>query len=228
MSRTKRVVNILAIVVITLACAPLLPQPVVFPTNGPGAIDTFVAATYGVAATQTAVFAPTSTFTPTTTPTPSNTPTETPLPTNTIIFRLATFTPVKVATSTKKVVPTSTGSGGGGGGGGGTTYACSVISVTPANKTKFSPNDTFTAQWKVKNTGNVTWDHNSVDYLYISGAALQTQALYDLPSDVAVNASITLPASMQAPASTGTYSTTWNLRSGADKFCTMTLTIIVQ
>lgn len=229
MNRNKRVVYLLAIVALTLACAPLLPQPVVFPTNGPGAIDTFIAATSGVAATQTAEFAPTTTSTPTTTPTPSNTPTQTPLPTNTIIFRFATFTPVKVATSTKKPAATSTGGGGGGGGGGGdATYACSVISVTPASNTIFAPNDAFTMQWKVKNIGNIKWDENSVDYGYVSGTALHLQPLYDLPANVAIGATITLPVSMQSPASVGTYTTTWSLRVGTDKFCTLKITIRVQ
>ncbi len=231
MNRNKRVVYILAIVALTLACAPLLPQPVTFPTNGPGAIDTFVAATYGAAATQTAVFAPTSTSTATITPTASNTPTVTPLPTNTIIFRLpATFTPVKIATSSTKKAATATTTGGGGGGGGGTTanYKCSVVSVTPANNTIFSPNAPFTAQWKVKNIGDTQWDENSVDYLYINGASMHTQALYDLTANVAVNASITLSVSMQAPSSPGTYSATWSMRAGATRFCSLKVTIKVQ
>lgn len=223
MDRKKRFGYLLVSLAITLACAPVLPAVAPLPTLPVGAVDTIVAGTYAAASTSTALQI-TPSATPGDTLTPSPTPTITPTATATIIFKMPTQVII--------VPPTSSGGGTGGGGtGGGTTptvdYKCIVIKVTPAFNTHFAPNTNFTATWRVKNAGNIYWDHKSVDYRYSSGAALHLQALYDLPNDVKPGKLVDLSVDMRAPATNGTYTTTWTLRVGQENFCSMKLIIKV-
>jgi hypothetical protein len=97
----------------------------------------------------------------------------------------------------------------------------------PPNSTHFAANAPFTANWTVKNTGDQTWLATSVDVTYSSGANLSSAPLYDTTSDVNVGSSTTLSVPMKAPASPGTYTTTWSLRVSSTLFCSMSLTIIV-
>ncbi|MCL4825676.1 MAG: hypothetical protein KJZ57_15825, partial [Anaerolineales bacterium] len=82
----KRSAFLVAALVITLACAPVLPSIAPLPTQAVGAVDTIVAATYNAAATGTAVVVSkyTSTPTPPGTRTPAPTPTVTPTGTATV------------------------------------------------------------------------------------------------------------------------------------------------
>jgi hypothetical protein len=95
--RGDRILSLLLLSVLLLACAPI--NPFTVPTQIPGAVDTAVAMTAAEAARQTQAALPTSTpFVPSATPT--NTPTITPTPTATVIFILDTPTPLVTDTPT--------------------------------------------------------------------------------------------------------------------------------
>lgn len=231
MNRKKRIGYVLITLLVTLACVPILPAVAPLPTQPVGAVDTIVAATYGAARSATALVRSQYTSTPTLPPTftPSHTPSITPSATATFIlsFPIRTNTPTPKKTSTPK--PTSASGGGGGGGGGSTdSYVCRVIGVSPPLGAVKAPGALFTATWRVKNVGNVRWDHNSVDYLFRSGAHLHLQAIYDLPVDVPVNDVVDLQVAMQAPAAPGTYTTLWIMHVGQTYFCSLKVTIKVQ
>ncbi len=181
------------------------------PTLGPGGIDTIVAQTAGAAATQTAALIPPSP-TPTETPTATRTPTVTPSLTPTFLFILAT--------RSKTPTPGASSSSG--------DFACSLISQSPADGATMKKNEAFTVTWKVKNTGAVTWDTNSVDFIYVSGAKLASVKVADLPNSVAVGDTIALKLGMNAPGANGTYKTVWTLHHGKTQFCKVNISIVVQ
>jgi len=211
---------LLTVVLVLSGCGPLYLSPL--PTQVPGAVDTIVAMTYAAAATQTALFLPTATDTPTETATPTKTrlpPTGTPTPTATFFFTLRP--PTKYRSPTP--IPTSSGVSSGNSG----SYQCRKISQNPSNSTKFSPSTNFDVKWRVKNTGTSRWDSGSVDYIYIRGQKMHTQAIYDLPSDVKPGGSVDIVVDMTSPNSAGTYSTTWSLRIGKTNFCSLKLIIVV-
>ncbi len=89
-------------------------------------------------------------------------------------------------------------------------------------------NEAFTVSWKVKNTGAVTWDTNSVDFIYVSGAKLASVKVADLPNSVAVGDTIALTLGMNAPGANGTYKTVWTLHHGKTQFCKVNISIVVQ
>lgn len=223
MDRKKRVGYLLVTLAITLACVPALPVVAPLPTQPVGAVDTIVAGTYAAASTGTALKT-TSTPTPADTLTPSHTPTITPTATATIIFKTPTQVKLNLTASSGGG---GTGGGGTGGSGGGVEYECTVVNVTPASGTHFAPNTNFTTTWRVKNTGNIRWYSNSVDYRYSTGKVLHLQALYDLPMDVIPGKLVDLAVSMRSPSTDGIYSTTWTMRVGKESFCAMKLTIRV-
>jgi hypothetical protein len=161
---------------------------------------------------------------PSLTPTPTITPTqntETPLPTitPTFLFILSSPTPL--------VIPTLTLSSNGGGSSS-DNFACRITKVSPPNGSSFNPRDDFDAVWSVRNIGQKKWDRTGIDYIYSSGDKLHKVSGYDLTSTVGVGDSIDLGVDMQAPKNSGTYTTTWTMRSGNKTFCTMTLTIVVK
>jgi hypothetical protein len=212
--KTKLFVWVTALALI-MACAPALGTPSV-PTVDPGAVGTFIAQTVNAASTQTAASIPTLTPSPTATPT-QNTETPSPTPTATVIFILASSTPI--------VVPTLTSSGGGTSS---ENFSCQVTRVSPANGTRFDPRDDFDAIWTVRNNGQRNWDRNSIDIVYSSGDRIHKVSGYDLDENVRVGNSIDVGVDMQAPKDPGTYNTTWVMRRGDNTFCTMTLTIVVR
>jgi Ig-like domain-containing protein len=203
----------LATLVAVMACVPTVVAPPSMPTTDPNAINTYIVQTANVASSQTAAVLPTSTPTGTFTPTPRNTDTPEPTATATVLFLFYTSTPV--------VLPgTDVASS--------KSYACEVMSVTPADGTTFASRAAFDAAWKVKNIGKRDWDHNSVDYAYLSGDKFHKVATYDLDTTLAAGEIRTLVVAMQAPKNPGTYTTNWTLRISAVNFCTMSLTIVVK
>ena len=214
--KTKLLMWVTALALI-MACVPTLAAPSV-PTLDPGAVNTFIAQTVIAASTRTAAAMPS--LTPTATLTPiQNTDTPEPTATNTVIFILSSPTPL--------VIPTFTLSSSGGGSSS-DNFACRITKVSPANGSSFNPRDDFDAVWTVRNIGQKKWDRTGVDYIYSSGDKLHKISGYDLSSNVSVGESIDLGVDMQAPKNSGTYTTTWTMRSGSKTFCTMTLTIVVK
>jgi hypothetical protein len=224
MDRNKRIGTLLVMLAITLACAPVLPAVAPLPTQQVGAVDTMIAGTYVAAFTSTAMNT-TPTPTPRATLTPSQTPTITATPTATIIFK----------TPTSFSLPGGGGGGGGGGasatpggGGGGPIYACRIVKTTPPYGSHQKRGKDFKTTWIVRNTGNMDWDVNSVDYKYFSGAQIQKQSLYDLPFSVAPKKEVALFVAMQVPNKRGTYITTWIMQIGDELFCNLEQKIIAD
>jgi hypothetical protein len=103
-----------------------------------------------------------------------------------------------------------------------------VVSQEPENNTVFDPREDFDAFWEVRNTGDNTWDANSIDYRYARGDEIHQQEIYDLPDNVGAGRRIDLGVDMRAPNRAGTYTTTWQVRMGRTVLCSMSLTIIVR
>lgn len=225
MDRNKRIFSLLVTLAITLACVPALPVVAPLPTQPVGAVDTMVAGTYAAASTGTAMnTTPTPTLSDTLTP--SRTPTITPTGTATIIFKTPTLFSVGGGGGSS-----GGGSSGGGSSGGGSTnpnYSCKLIKTIPAYGSRLARNKNFKTTWRVVNTGDIVWDRNSVDYLYVSGTPMHMQSLYDLPISVAPNRQVDLVVSMQVPSKKGTYVTTWTMRVGHETFCILEQKIIAN
>ena len=227
MDRNKRIFSLLVTLAITLACVPALPAVAPLPTQPVGAVDTMIAGTYAAASTSTAMnTTPTPTLSDTLTP--SRTPTITPTGTATIIFKTPTMFSVGGGSS-------SGGSSGGSSSGSGTStgneppvYSCKLVKLTPAYGAHLKRNRNFIMTWRVVNTGNIVWDHNSVDYMYLSGTPMHTQSLYDIPISVGPNRQVDLSVRMQVPSKKGTYVTTWTMKVGSDTFCTLEQMIIAD
>jgi hypothetical protein len=225
-TRKVKIFYLAVTILLVMACVPTFAAP--FPTVDPNAVNTFIAQTADAASTQTAAAQPTSTFTPTITPTR---PTDTPSPTatSTVIFILSTPTQLVIPTFTS--VSSTGGGGSGGSGDSGITsenYSCQIISVSPANGTRFNARDDFDAVWRVRNNGQRNWDRNSVDFIYDSGDRIHKVAGYDLNANVPSGDTINIGADMEAPRNSGTYTTYWTLRVGNNEFCRMSLTINVR
>lgn len=183
--------------------------PAPIPTFDVNAPLTAIVLTSNAAATQTQQFAP-PTLTPTVTATRTPLPTETITPT--FIFSLPTST----------VPPTQIPAGSSG-----LDLDCQVLSQEPANNAIISMGSTFTAKWLIANVGIKTWPSDNADYRYSSGDKLHLQPIYDLEKNVEAGKIIELLVAMQAPNTIGTFSTTWQIAIGQERFCSMKITITV-
>jgi hypothetical protein len=210
LKRNYRILAILLAFALLIACAPFaVATPPAPPTFDPLSLNTIIAQTAGAAATQTFVLQPTLTPVPTLTKTPTEIPTSTP----TFIFVLSTPT-VPSPTPTLDV--------------NGPKYACQVVSKIPTDNTVFARGIPFKTHWQVLNTGTFAWDENSTDYRYISGDKLHTTAGFDFNQSVPTGGIIDLIVEMQAPNDPGTYKTTWGIATGKERFCSMSITIVVN
>jgi hypothetical protein len=105
---------------------------------------------------------------------------------------------------------------------------CTITAITPT--VKVPTNYDFDAVWTVKNTGTANWDNHAVDILYLSGQKMgKFSAPYDLPKylkpgDDAIDISV----DMVAPATPGTYTTTWQVHGDRGVLCELPLTLIVK
>jgi hypothetical protein len=213
--RKNRIFSFLITTALVLACAPtLVPASIPVPTFDPNSINTAIVLTAEAAATQTALMIP-PTLTPTVTMFPSNTPPPTKTVTPTFIFILPTST---VPSSTPALDTSGSGS----------QFACRVDSQTPQDKTIFAQGASFDAHWYVTNIGTDTWDSSSTDYRYNNGDKIHKAAIYDLNKSVPSGRQTEIVVGMKAPDSAGTYTTTWKINIGKNKFCSMNLTIIVN
>jgi hypothetical protein len=211
LKQNYRMLAILLVIALLLACAPvaLATPPAAPPTFDPFSLNTIIAQTAGAAATQTFVLQPTSTPMPTITKTPTETPTSTP----TFLFVL--FTPtVPSLTPTLDINAKP--------------YLCRVISQTPADNTGFTRGISFEAHWQVLNAGTFAWDENSADFRYFTGDSLHKTSAFDFNQSVPTGGVIDFVVPMQAPEEPGTYTTTWRIAVGKERFCPMSITIVVN
>jgi len=104
--------------------------------------------------------------------------------------------------------------------------SCTVTTNVPGSVNKSAE---FDARWTIKNTGNTTWDMNSVDYKFLSGTEMHKRDnRFDLPNTVKPGQSITLIVDMVAPKYSGYYSTTWGIVSGNTTLCSLPAQIYVK
>jgi hypothetical protein len=103
-----------------------------------------------------------------------------------------------------------------------------LISVDPPNGTTFDPRADFDAVWRVRNSGQNSWDRNSVDYMFLSGDQFHKVSGYDLSENVRAGETTNLTVDMEAPKNAGTYTTRWTLRVASSNFCTLELRIVVR
>jgi hypothetical protein len=197
-------------IALLLACAPIaVATPPVPPTFDLLSLNTAIAKTAGAAATQTYVLLPTLTPSSTVTKTPTEVPSSTP----TFLFLIATPT-------VPSLTPTLDASAG--------PLACRIVSQTPGDNTVFAAKATFEAHWLVLNTGKSVWDVNSADYRYAGGDQLHKVSGYDFNQSVSPGGSVDFVVAMQAPGDPGTYSTRWQIAVGKERFCPMSIKIVVK
>jgi hypothetical protein len=150
---------------------------------------------------------------PSTTPKPTLSPTSTPgiLP-EPVLSRTPNFVILQAS-------PTPSASSG---------LDCTLDWQSPSYAAWFDPEESFSAGWKVTNTGTVTWNPGSVVFTYLDGAKLHRDPLVQLKASVAPGQSVVLTADMKAPTNSTTYTTYWGLRQGDTFFCRLTVSIYVR
>ena len=104
---------------------------------------------------------------------------------------------------------------------------CKVRSQSMANGTHVNARERFDVGWKVKNIGTATWDPSNTDFVYVSGTKMYQADVLDLPTVVEPGDVIALSAALLSPKHPGTYMTVWALRRGENRFCRVSLEIIV-
>lgn len=211
MYRNQKIFLSSTLFIFMLACAvPSISSATTpIPTFDVNAPLTAIVLTFEAASTQTQQFAP-PTLTPTATATRTPFPTETVTPT--FIFALPTST----------VPPTQIQAGSSG-----LDLDCQILSQEPSANTIISMGSTFTAKWLIANVGIKTWPSDNADYRYSSGDKLHLQPIYDLEKNVEAGKIIELSVAMQAPNTTGAFSTIWQISIGQERFCSMKIAIIV-
>jgi hypothetical protein len=86
------------------------------------------------------------------------------------------------------------------------------VTETITDNTVFSPGDTFTKTWTIRNSGQCTWD---TDYqlVFTSGNSLSGDTSSDLPHDVPPGGVVVLSVDLKAPGTPGTYKGEWAIQS---------------
>jgi hypothetical protein len=87
-----------------------------------------------------------------------------------------------------------------------------VRDVTIPDGTKFTPGETFTKTWRLKNRGTCTW---TADYMLVftSGNSMGSTTAVRLPGNVAPGQSVDVSVTLTAPAQRGDYVGYWMLRN---------------
>jgi hypothetical protein len=154
--------------------------------SGEGSTETIVTPTPPVET----IPSPTATATLTATPQPTATlpPTATSVPTSTTIPPTATPTPIPC------------------------DWASFVKDVTISDGNIIKPGVTFTKTWRLKNIGSCTWTR---DYalVFVNGAQMDAPNRIWLDTQVRPGETVDLSVQLKAPARTGDYTGTWQLRN---------------
>ena len=130
---------------------------------------------------------------------------QTPLPTRTS-FTLPTFTSTATFTNTPSETPVAT-----------LTFTpgkdqAQEISQSPVDGTALNPGTDFDLRWEVKNIGTNDWNTNYY-YEYQSGVEGSGPNSYHISEEVNDGETITLIVDMVAPSSSGSYTSTWALKT---------------
>jgi hypothetical protein len=105
---------------------------------------------------------------------------------------------------------------------------CRLVWQSPRNGVTFDPLETFSAGWKIMNTGSTTWDENTVEFTYLGGAKLYDDPLVRLKASVPPGQAVVLSVEMKTPRNPTRYTSYWSLREGNTFFCTLMLSIYVE
>lgn len=92
-----------------------------------------------------------------------------------------------------------------------TNAAAFVTDVTVPDGTALAAGQTFNKIWRVRNTGTCTWG-TGYQFVFVGGESMTTATAAVVP-DTAPNATADLLIPMAAPASPGTHSGRWQLKS---------------
>ncbi len=87
-----------------------------------------------------------------------------------------------------------------------------IADVTIPDGTTFSPNESFTKTWRLRNAGSCTWT-TDFDLVFMGGSLLGAPPAVDLPHAVIPGNTVDLSVKMTAPADSGDYIGYWQLRS---------------
>jgi polar amino acid transport system substrate-binding protein len=85
----------------------------------------------------------------------------------------------------------------------------------------------FDAVWMVENISGADWASDSVDYRFVSGRELHSQALYDFTETVKAGETAKIIVDMVAPAAPGIYNTKWAIVAGSKTLCILTVSVNV-
>ena len=135
-------------------------------------------------------------------------PKKTPAPTATAeptVFLLKPYAPTAVPTATPKAVSTPTIAGC-------TSYSMVYVAdVTIPDGMQISAGSNFTKIWRIRNNGSCTW---SADFTFefVSGDRMGGASI-KLPKTVYPNDTVDLSVDMTAPAYSGTYKGSWQLKT---------------
>jgi len=133
-------------------------------------------------------------------------PTLPPTPTTSQVGE-ASSTPPPPPVATATPVPDVSGPGGC------TLNASYVADVTVPDNTVFTPGKAFTKTWRVRNSGTCAWE-TGTQLVFVSGDPLGGPTAVNVPS-VAPDSNTDVSVDLAAPATPGTYRSTWQLQSPA-------------
>jgi len=91
-----------------------------------------------------------------------------------------------------------------------------VKDVTVPDDTEYAPGAKFTKTWRLVNSGSCTWT-TDYDLVFSDGSAMSAPAAVALKSSVRPGETVDISVDMVAPASSGSFKSTWLLRDGSDK-----------
>lgn len=89
-----------------------------------------------------------------------------------------------------------------------------VTDVTVPDGTSFTPGQTFTKTWRLKNTGSCTWT-TSYRVIFDSGNSLGAPASFNLPTSVPPDAIVDISVQMKAPDAVKEYESHWKLQNAS-------------
>ena len=106
-------------------------------------------------------------------------------------------------------------------------YAAMVSETIPDN-TKFSPGETFTKSWTLKNTGTCDWN-TGYKLSFKSGKDMSVKGYVNISEETDPGEKIKIEVPMTAPASDGTYKGVWQMETNKGvKFGQVWVQIIVE
>ena len=95
--------------------------------------------------------------------------------------------------------------------GGCTLRAAYVADITVPDDTEFSPEESFTKTWRIRNSGTCTWEEGT-QLVFASGDPLGGPASVPVPQ-TAPNGAVDISVAMVAPKAEGTYKSNWQLQT---------------